>query len=169
MISLLELKCFPHLIIITLLETLQSFHLLLDHLDLLGSLLNNLRSRHNTFTRIIPTQMYLTPPTIQSFERCHPNTRRNTTCQLQHAQIHNVMSPFTSETQISGLLDYLQFSNHHHRYMQRLSAQSIDYHIGFTRMVTQTKIIILQKFEPPHMHHIQLFLIEQVLQTMVIT
>lgn len=47
LISLSELKFFPFLIMITLLTTLRSLHLLLSYLDLLCGLLDNLISNHN--------------------------------------------------------------------------------------------------------------------------
>lgn len=53
--------------------------------------------------------------------------------------------------------------------MQGHSAQRISYNIGFTLMVTKVKTIILHKFEPPPLPHIQLSLTEQVLQTLMIT
>src|SRR3954466_2135446 len=75
MISLLKLKCFPPLVMITLLSTLRSFHLLLNHSNLLCSLLYNFWTDHNTLTRFVPTQRRPTSPTIQSLKRSHTDTR----------------------------------------------------------------------------------------------
>src|SRR3954468_5713854 len=75
MVSLLKLKCFPPLVMVTLLTTLRSFHLLLNHLNLFRSLLYNFWSNHSTLTRFIPTQRRPTSPTIQSLKRSHTNTR----------------------------------------------------------------------------------------------
>src|SRR4051812_6727241 len=75
MISFLKLKCFPPLVVITLLTTLRSFHLLLNNLNLFRSLLYNFRSDHSTLTRFVPTQRCSTSPTIQSFKQSHTNTR----------------------------------------------------------------------------------------------
>lgn len=74
MISLLELKRLSLLIMITLLSTSWSLHLLLNHLNLLSSLLNNLWSKHNTLSRFILSQRSHTPPFIQSLIKCHSNT-----------------------------------------------------------------------------------------------
>src|SRR3954467_6221241 len=75
MVSLLKLKCFPPLFMITLLTTLRSFHLLLNHLNLLCGLLYNFWSNHSTLTRFVPTQRRPTPPTIQSLKWSHTDTR----------------------------------------------------------------------------------------------
>lgn len=75
MISLLELKFFLPLIMITLLYVMWCFHILLNRLYILDSLLNNLMSKYNTFARIIPTQRCHTPSTIKSLKRCHSNAR----------------------------------------------------------------------------------------------
>lgn len=53
--------------------------------------------------------------------------------------------------------------------MQQLPTQGICHNIRLTMMVTQTEIIVFQELEPPFMPRIQLFFIEQVLQTLVIT
>src|SRR3954462_8796996 len=65
----------PSFIIVTLLTTLRSSHLLLNHLNLLSSLLYNFWPNHSTLTRFIPTQRRPTSPTIQSLKRSHTNTR----------------------------------------------------------------------------------------------
>src|SRR3954471_24442737 len=78
MISLLELKCLPSFIIINLLTTLRSFHLLLDHLNLLYSLLYNFWSNYSTLTSFVPTQWSSTSPTIQCLKRSHTYTRMKT-------------------------------------------------------------------------------------------
>src|ERR1051325_1873384 len=78
MFSLANLKIFPPLIVITFLMTLRSPHLLLNHLDLFRSLLNNLWSNHSTFSRFIPTQRRPTSPTIQCLKRSHTNARMKT-------------------------------------------------------------------------------------------
>src|SRR4051812_9678699 len=75
MISLLKLKCFPPLVMITLLTTLRSFHLLLNHLNLLCSPLYNFWTNHNTLTSFVPTQWHPTPPTIQRLKWSHTDTR----------------------------------------------------------------------------------------------
>src|SRR3954471_22580760 len=75
MISLLKLKCFPPLVMITLLTTHRSFHLLLNHLNLLRSLLYNFWSNHNTLTSFVPTQWSSTSPPIQRLKRSHTYTR----------------------------------------------------------------------------------------------
>src|SRR3954469_15479240 len=78
MVSLLKLKCFPPLVMITLLTTLRSFHLLLNHLNLLCSLLYNFWSNHNTLTSFVPTQWSSTSPTMQRLKRSHTYTRMKT-------------------------------------------------------------------------------------------
>ena len=60
---------------VTLMLTLRSLHLLLDHLDLLIGLLHNLISNYCTLTRFVPAQRYPTPPTIQRLKRGYPNTQ----------------------------------------------------------------------------------------------
>src|ERR1051325_4616567 len=75
MFSFTKLKIFPPLIVITFLATLRSSHLLLNHLNLFRSLLNNFRSNHSTLSRFIPTQRCPTPPTIQCLKRSHTNAR----------------------------------------------------------------------------------------------
>src|SRR3954470_17498900 len=75
MIPLLKLKCFPPLVMIALLTTLRSFHLFLNHSNLLCSLLYNFRTNHSTLTRFVPTQRRSTSPTIQSLKRSHTDTR----------------------------------------------------------------------------------------------
>lgn len=50
MLSLLELKCFPFIIMVTLLETLIIYHLIFNHFNLLCRSLDNLRSNHNTIS-----------------------------------------------------------------------------------------------------------------------
>lgn len=75
MIFLLELKCLPPLVMIVFLTTSQNFHLLLDHPNLLCSLLNYPRSKHDTLTRITPTQRCHILPTVECFERCHFNAK----------------------------------------------------------------------------------------------
>src|ERR1051325_2273161 len=71
MSSFLKAKIFSPLIMITLLTTLGNLHLFPNHLNLIRSLLNYLRSNHNTLSRFIPTQRHPTPSTIQSFKQSH--------------------------------------------------------------------------------------------------
>src|SRR3954471_10862921 len=75
MVSRLKLKCFPPLVMITLLSTMRSFHLLLNHSNLLCSLLYNFWTNHSTLAGFVPTQQRPTSPTIQSLKRSHTNTR----------------------------------------------------------------------------------------------
>ncbi|MCI31768.1 hypothetical protein A2U01_0052980, partial [Trifolium medium] len=78
MITFLEFNIFSPLIMITLLTTLRHSHLLPNHPNLLGSLLHNLQTKNYTFSEFIPTKRCPTPPLIQSFKRCHSNTRMET-------------------------------------------------------------------------------------------
>lgn len=75
MVPLFKLKLFPTLILVTLMATLQSFHLILDRLVLVRSLLHNLRSNHRTLTEFILTWRWPTHPAIRRFKRSHYNTR----------------------------------------------------------------------------------------------
>ncbi|MCI49473.1 hypothetical protein A2U01_0070717, partial [Trifolium medium] len=58
--------------------TLRCSHLLLNHPDLLGCLLNNLGSKHDIISRFKPTQRRPALPTIQRLKRCHSYTRVKT-------------------------------------------------------------------------------------------
>src|SRR4030066_1392688 len=75
MITFLELKVFPSLIMITFLSTLRRFHLLLYQFDLLRSLLYNFWSQNCTLTSLEPTQRSSASPTIQCLKRRHSNAR----------------------------------------------------------------------------------------------
>jgi hypothetical protein len=75
MVSFLKLKILSTLIMITLLSTLPRFHVFSNQLNLLSSLLNNVRSQYHTLTGLIPIQRSSTFPAIQRFERCHSNAR----------------------------------------------------------------------------------------------
>src|SRR4051812_40533794 len=97
------------------------------------------------------------------------NLIQNTTSKLQHTKLHTTRSFFTYQTQVSKLFQQVKLSNHQHRYVQRLPTQGISYNIRLTRMVVQTKIIVLQELQPSPLPHIQLFLIKQILQALVIT
>src|ERR1043165_6819518 len=46
------------------------------------------------------------------------NFLKNTTSQLQHAQLNTIRSSFTYQAQISELLNQFQFTDHQHRHMQ---------------------------------------------------
>src|SRR3954462_6790496 len=75
MVSRLKLKCFLPLVMITLLSTLRSFHLLLNHSNLLCSLLYNFWTNHSTLAGFLPTHPRPTTPPTQSLNRTHTNTR----------------------------------------------------------------------------------------------
>src|ERR1051325_9361616 len=53
------------------------------------------------------------------------NFLKNTTSQLQHTQFNTIRSSFAYQTQISELLNQLQFTHHQHRHMQGLPTQCI--------------------------------------------
>src|ERR1044072_5471134 len=53
--------------------------------------------------------------------------------------------------------------------MNSLSAKSIGHHIRLPRMILQGKLIIFQEFHPSSLPHVQILLIEQILQTFTIT
>src|SRR3954462_1938021 len=106
MISLLKLKCFPPLVMITLLSTLRSFHLLLNHSNLLCSLLYNFRTNHSTLTRFVPIQRRPTSPTIQSLKRSHTDTRLKTVVvgKLNQRQISITSTSFFQHTSMQQIL-----------------------------------------------------------------
>src|SRR4051812_45176990 len=106
MISLLKLECFPPLVMIALLTTLRSFHLLLNHLNLLRSLLYNFWTNHSSLTRFVPTQWRPTPPTIQSLKRSHTNTRMITVVvgKLNQRQITIPSTSFFQHTSTQQIL-----------------------------------------------------------------
>src|ERR1051325_5607982 len=89
------------------------------------------------------------------------NFLKNTTSQFQHSQLNTIRSSLAYQTQVSELLNQFQFTNHQHRHMQGLPTQCICNNVCLTRMVIQTKIILLQEFQPSPLPHIQLFLMER--------
>src|ERR1044072_5652451 len=74
------------------------------------------------------------------------NLIKNTTSQLQHTQFNTIRSSLAYQTQISELLNQIQFAHHQHGHMQRLPTQCVYDNVCLTRVVIQTKIIIFQKF-----------------------
>ena len=49
-----------------------------------------------------------------------------------------------------------------------LSTQGICYCIGFSRMVTNFTFVIIQQFYPSSLSHVEIFLVEDVLQTLIV-
>src|SRR4030066_433225 len=88
---------------------------------------------------------------------------------LQHTQHYPLRCQFTNQTHISELFKQLKFPNHQSRHMKSFPAQSISNNVSFTWMIIQSKVIIFQQFKPSSLPHIQLFLIKQILQTLMIT
>src|ERR1044072_8677013 len=53
--------------------------------------------------------------------------------------------------------------------MYSLPAKSISHHIRLPRMILQSKLVVFQELHPSTLSHVQILLIEQVLQTFVIS
>src|ERR1051325_3019059 len=65
------------------------------------TLVNQCQLIHQTNIRFLPSSNFL----------------KNTTSQLQHTQFNSIRSSFTYQTQVSELLNQLQFTDHQHRHM----------------------------------------------------
>jgi hypothetical protein len=83
--------------------------------------------------------------------------------------LHDFSISDDSKVELVELFTQLKWHAIHHQLTHmRLVTQSVGHHIIFLRVIVDSKIIILDKLQPSSLPKVQVWLLEDVLQTLVI-